>query len=62
MRIARGLEPDLVDNEHVTIAALEPGDLRTFELRVAGPAALPPANRHQEQRATQAAETHNLTG
>lgn len=39
-RIARGLEPALVDNEHVTIAALEPGDPRAFELRVAGPAAL----------------------
>ncbi|MGH3274314.1 MAG: hypothetical protein ACRDNZ_08315 [Streptosporangiaceae bacterium] len=39
-RIARGLEPALVDNEHVTIEALEPGDPRAFELRVAGPAAL----------------------
>ncbi|MGH3546087.1 MAG: hypothetical protein ACRDPW_09215 [Mycobacteriales bacterium] len=39
-RIARGLEPALVDNEHVAIAALEPGDSRTYELRVAGPAAL----------------------
>jgi hypothetical protein len=39
-RIARGLEPALVDNDIVTIAALQPGDPRTFELRVAGPAAL----------------------
>lgn len=39
-RIARGLEPALIDNEHVTIGALEPGDPRRFELRVAGPAAL----------------------
>lgn len=39
-RIARGLEPALVDNEHVTITALEPDDPRAFELRVAGPAAL----------------------
>lgn len=39
-RIARGLEPALVDNRHVTIAALEPDGPRTFELRVAGPAAL----------------------
>lgn len=39
-RIARGLEPALIDNEYVTISALEPGDRRTFELRVAGPAAL----------------------
>jgi hypothetical protein len=39
-RVARGLEPALVDNKHVTIAAIEPGDARTFEIRVAGPAAL----------------------
>lgn len=39
-RIARGLEPALVGNSLVTIAALEPGDDRTFGLRVAGPAAL----------------------
>ncbi len=28
------------DNQHVALAALEPDDPRTFELRVAGPAAL----------------------
>lgn len=39
-RIARGLEPALLDNEIVTIAALEPDDARTRDLRVAGPAAL----------------------
>jgi hypothetical protein len=39
-RIARGLEPALVDNEVVTIAALESSDSRTFDLRMAGPAAL----------------------
>lgn len=39
-RIARGLEPALVDNERVILAALEPGDTRSFLLRVAGPAAL----------------------
>jgi hypothetical protein len=39
-RIARGLEPALVDNEIVTIAALEAGDDRAVELRVAGPASL----------------------
>jgi len=39
-RIARGLEPALVDNRPVTIAALEAGDERSVELRVAGPAAL----------------------
>ena len=39
-RIARGLEPALLDNERVDIAALETPDLRRFRLRVAGPAAL----------------------
>lgn len=39
-RIARGLEPALVDNSLVDVKALEPGDVRAFELRVAGPAAL----------------------
>ena len=39
-RIARGLEPALLDNQRVTIAALEASDTREFDLRVAGPAAL----------------------
>jgi hypothetical protein len=39
-RIARGLEPALIDNEHIIITALEPGDTRNYRLRVAGPAAL----------------------
>jgi hypothetical protein len=39
-RIARGLEPALIDNEPVTISALDSRDSRTVELRVAGPAAL----------------------
>jgi hypothetical protein len=39
-RIANGLEAALVDNEHVTITALEPSDPRAIQLRVAGPAAL----------------------
>lgn len=39
-RIARGLEPALLDNEIVTITALESGDARRCDLRVAGPAAL----------------------
>lgn len=39
-RIARGLEPALVDNDIVTIPALEPNDPRAVRLRVAGPAAL----------------------
>ncbi|MFK4788814.1 hypothetical protein [Microbacterium sp. ZW T5_56] len=39
-RIAPGLEAALVDNTTVAIAALDPQDLRRFDLRVAGPAAL----------------------
>lgn len=39
-RIARGLEPALIDNTFIAITALEAGDTRAFDLRVAGPAAL----------------------
>lgn len=39
-RIARGLEPALVDHAVVSMTALEPGDGRSIGLRVAGPAAL----------------------
>lgn len=39
-RITRGLEPALIDNDLATIAALDSADHRSFELRVAGPAAL----------------------
>ena len=39
-RIARGLEPALVDHQWVSIGALDPSDARTFDLAVAGPAAL----------------------
>lgn len=39
-RIARGLEPALVDNTHVVIGSFEPDDDRSVRLRVAGPAAL----------------------
>ncbi|NQX17028.1 hypothetical protein HQQ86_14110 [Rathayibacter sp. VKM Ac-2857] len=39
-RIARGLEPALVDNRVVSIAALSADDPRSSDLRVAGPAAL----------------------
>lgn len=39
-RIAHGLEPALVDHERVAIRALEPTDTRTFNLAIAGPAAL----------------------
>ncbi|MGH3253520.1 MAG: GSU2403 family nucleotidyltransferase fold protein [Trebonia sp.] len=39
-RITRGLEPALLDNDRVTITALDTSDTRTFSLQVAGPAAL----------------------
>ena len=39
-RIARGLEPALIDHQHIAIAALESTDARTFDLAIAGPAAL----------------------
>lgn len=39
-RIARGLEPSLIDNSMAVLAALEAGDRRTYAVRVAGPAAL----------------------
>jgi len=39
-RIARGLEPSLIDNTSVPVRALDPDDDREFTLRVAGPAAL----------------------
>lgn len=39
-RIARGLEPALVDSALVTVPSFEPSDDRAFDLRVAGPAAL----------------------
>ncbi len=39
-RIAYGLEPALIDHQLVMIAALEPADARSYDLRVAGPAAL----------------------
>lgn len=39
-RIARGVEPALIDNEIATISALETGDNRSLRIRVASPAAL----------------------
>jgi hypothetical protein len=39
-RIAPGLEPALIDNERVTITALDASDTRAVSLRVAGAAAL----------------------
>lgn len=39
-RVTPGLEPALVDHRPLSITALEPTDSRTFDIRVAGPAAL----------------------
>ena len=39
-RIARGLEPALVDHSLCVITSLEPSDTRSVELRISGPAAL----------------------
>ncbi len=39
-RITRGLEPALVDHSVVTLTALDAGDDRSHDLRIAGPAAL----------------------
>ena len=39
-RVARGLEPALIDHETVTMTTLEPGDGRRVDLKVAGPGAL----------------------
>jgi len=39
-RVTHGLEPVLIDNEHVTIGSLETADSRSFSVRAAGPAAL----------------------
>jgi hypothetical protein len=39
-RRARGLEAALVDNQEMTISALDPADLRAYRAVVAGPAAL----------------------
>lgn len=39
-RIARGLEPALIDNAPAVISAFDDADQRHFEIRIAGPAAL----------------------
>lgn len=46
-RKARGLEAALVDNAPIEIGSLEAGDDRTFEIAVAGPAALLVAKLHK---------------
>ena len=48
-RKVRGLEGALVDADVLSLVALEPGDARTFDLRVAGPAALLVAKLHKIQ-------------
>lgn len=47
-RIVRGLEGAIVDADRMTLAALEAGDPRELEVRVAGPAALLRANWRRE--------------
>ncbi|MCT7294182.1 hypothetical protein NVV99_25155 [Rhodococcus sp. PAE-6] len=47
MRIAAGLEACVVDNNVMTIAALDPHDPRTHKVRVAGTAALLVAKTHK---------------
>jgi len=39
-RIARGLEPSLVDHDQMPVGSIEDGDRRSYELRIAGPSAL----------------------
>ena len=46
-RQVRGLEGALVNRRPMTLGALEPGDPRTFEINVAGPAALLVAKIHK---------------
>jgi hypothetical protein len=46
-RRARGLEAALVDNRPTTVAALDPGDPRTYRVKVAGPGALLVAKLHK---------------
>ncbi|MCY3851312.1 MAG: hypothetical protein OXF75_11005 [Acidimicrobiaceae bacterium] len=46
-RRARGLEATVVDNEWITVAALDPADRRSYEVRVAGSAALLVAKTHK---------------
>lgn len=46
-RRAVGLEAAIVDNSHIDIDALDPGDFRVYTARVAGPAALLVAKLHK---------------
>lgn len=48
-RIVAGLDGAIVDADVMTLSALETGDSRSFELRVAGPAALLVAKVHKIQ-------------
>ena len=52
-RRARGLEAAVVDNDWMTVAALDPADERSYEVRVASSAALLVAKSHKiHERAT----------
>ena len=47
MRRARGLEASVIDNSVERVAALDPGDGRVYEAKIAGPAALLVAKSHK---------------
>ncbi|MEI2774878.1 MAG: putative toxin [Tetrasphaera sp.] len=47
MRRATGLEAAIIDNSIETVTALDPADTRTFDVKVAGPAALIVAKIHK---------------
>ncbi|GAA2210647.1 hypothetical protein GCM10009850_061060 [Nonomuraea monospora] len=46
-RRARGLEAAVIDNSSMNVSALDPADLRVYQVRVAGPAALLVAKLHK---------------
>lgn len=48
-RIVRGLDGVIADADAMSVAALDPSDMRVFEMRVAGPAALLVAKVHKIQ-------------
>ena len=59
-RKARGLEPSLIDHDRRVLGALEEGDARTFEVRVAGPSALLVAKLHKLADRTDEADVKRL--
>jgi len=54
---AHGLEAAVVDNEPTALGALDPADARSFEIRVAGPAALLISKVHKVGERVEAAAT-----